>query len=114
MYKIVYENSANKQIEKLHPDFEKQILPFINEKLANASSYAIRDFKLLKGEKGKARYRIDKYRIIITIKGNVIIVLNAEGSGCAYQGSLLMKFVLKKRVHDGYKKPHTKCLYMLF
>ena len=73
-YKVVYDKTALKSIQKLEIQTKKQIKK-IDENLMDTNNPRNSQWKSLKGKyKGKGRYKVGNYRILAQIKDDEIII----------------------------------------
>lgn len=72
MYRIIWDEKAFEMLEKLEPSIATRISKKVRELEENPFS---RDIKRLKGSE-YFRFRVGDYRIILSIEGDLITILN--------------------------------------
>ena len=74
-YRVEYERTARKAIANLDITVRARIMDYINTNLVDCENPRFRGKNLVKHPKGNWRYRVGKYRIIVDIQDEKIVIL---------------------------------------
>jgi len=75
IWKIKYTSLADKNLEKLNPQFRKIIKDYLDNKVLNLEHPKQLGKALVGKKKGLWRYRVEKFRIICKLEEHKLIIL---------------------------------------
>jgi mRNA interferase RelE/StbE len=75
VWKIRLEKPAEKELAKLDHQLQKQITNYLKNAISLLDNPRFKGKALTGNKKGLWRYRVNKYRIICRIKGDVLTIL---------------------------------------
>lgn len=77
-YKVVYTNTAVKQLKKMDKKIASFIISYIDSRLVNCNDPRAYGKPLLGNLKDKWRYRIGNYRILSKIEDDIVLITVVE------------------------------------
>jgi mRNA interferase RelE/StbE len=87
VYRVAYKKQVIKFLQKQDRSIREKVIGFFEEIKQNPNDFRVYDVKAMQGLDGYFRLRISKYRIIFSIKDDVLLieVIKAKSRGDVYK-----------------------------
>jgi mRNA interferase RelE/StbE len=75
VWRVEFDRAAARELRKLGPDAERRVLRYLRERIAGSADPRRFGQALTGDRKGLWRYRVDDYRIVVSIEDDRFVVL---------------------------------------